>query len=243
MNQTEPQSYQDFEPLPARVLGILRSPRAVFRTLIDRPRWADVLILSFGIALACGVALMSTEVGRQALVDQWERTELAFGRPVDDAEYGRLQDWSAQGPAYAAVQAALAGPVLAFGLAAVLYGVFTGVLGGAGSYRQNLAVVAHAGVILAVRQLIVMPLAYVRETLASPLTPGRLFPMLDEASPAARFLGVVDVVVVWWVVVLAIGVSLLYARPARRTALAFVGAYVGVAALLAIAMVLTGGTV
>jgi hypothetical protein len=133
--------------------------------------------------------------------------------------------------------------VLTFGLAAVLYGVFTGVLGGAGSYRQNLAVVAHAGVILAVRQLILMPLAYLRETLASPLTLGLLFPMLDEASPAARFLGVVDLVVVWWVVVLAFGVSLLYARPARRTALAFVGAYVGVAALLAIAMVLTGGTV
>jgi hypothetical protein len=64
--------------------------------------------------------------------------------------------------------------------------------------------------------------------------------MLDEASPVARFFGVVDLFVVWWVIVLAIGVSLLYARPLRRTALAFVGAYVGVAALLAIAMVLRG---
>ena len=243
MNRTEQQSYQEFESLPARVLGILRSPRAAFTRVIDRPRWGDVLLGTFAVALACGVAVMSTEVGRQALVDQWERTEIAFGRHVDDAEYARLQDWSAQGPTYAAAQALLAGPVLAFGLAAVFHAVFTGALGGHGSYRQNLAIVAHAGVILALRQLIVAPVAYVSETLASPLTLTRFFPMLDEASPVARFFGVVDLFVVWWVIVLAIGVSLLYARPLRRTALAFVGAYVGVAALLAIAMVLTGGTV
>ena len=44
--------------------------------------------------------------------------------------------------------------------------------------------------------------------------------MLDEASPVARFLGVVDLFVVWWIVVLAIGMSVLYRRPTRSLALA-----------------------
>jgi hypothetical protein len=243
MNRTEPQSYQDFESLPARVAGVLRRPRALFKTVIDRPRWADIVILTLAAMLACGVALMETAVGRQALVDQWERTATAFGRDLDDAEYARLQELSESGPAYAALNAVALGPALAFGLAGAVYVVFTGVLGGRGSYRQNLAVVAHAGVILGLRQVVAAPFAYARETLASPLTLTPFFPMLDEASPAARFFGVIDLFVVWWLVVVAIGVALLYGRPMRRTAVAFVGAYVGVAALLAIAMVLTGGTV
>jgi len=242
MNRTERGSYQVFESLPARVFGVLRYPRAVFSALINRPSWADVLIGTFAVMLVCGVGLMLTEVGRQALVDQWERTAIAFGRPVDDAQYARFEELSERGAAYGAANAVAAGPLLAFGLAGVLYGIFTAALGGRGTYRQNLAIVAHAGVILALRQLVTSPLAYARETLASPLTLTRFFPMLDEAAPAARFLGVIDLFVVWWVVVLAVGIALLYGRPMRRTALTFVSAYVGFAALLAIAMALTGGT-
>ena len=46
----------------------------------------------------------------------------------------------------------------------------------------------------------------------------------------------------WWVVLIAIGMSVLYRRPARRLALAFMGTYVVLAGVLTIAMVLTGGT-
>jgi hypothetical protein len=61
-------------------------------------------------------------------------------------------------------------------------------------------------------------------------------------SPAARFLGALDLFVVWWVIVLAIGVAVLYRRPARSTASALMGVYVGFAALLAISMAVAGGT-
>ena len=64
-----------------------------------------------------------------------------------------------------------------------------------------------------------------------------------EVPLPARFLGALDLFVLWWALVLGIGVALLYRKPARPTALAFMGAYVGVAALLAIAMAVSGGTV
>jgi hypothetical protein len=66
--------------------------------------------------------------------------------------------------------------------------------------------------------------------------------MLDETSPLARFFGIVDLLVIWWVVVLAIGMSTLYRQPARRLALAFMGTYVALAAILTLTMALTGGT-
>lgn len=242
MNATEPQSYQEFDSLPVRVVGILHSPRAVFAAVIVHPRWAAVMMMACVVTAVCSAALMETEVGRLALVDQWERTWLAFGRPVDDAQYARFEAMSAHGAVYAVARALASGPLLAFGLSALLFTVFSRV-GGRASYRQVLAIVVHASVILALRQALAAPVAYTRETMASPTSMVLFFTMLDEASPAARFFGIIDLFVLWWVVVLAVGMSMLYRRPARPIILAFVGSYVGCAAAAAVAMAVIGGAV
>src|SRR6185436_7293234 len=181
--------------------------------------------------------------GRVALVDQWERTASAFGQNIDDRQYAALEDASAHGPAYAAIGAFASGPLLTCGVAALLLVVFNGALGGSATYWQILAIVAHAGVILALRQLVAAPVNYARETLASPMTMTVFFPMLDEASPIARFFGIIDLFVVWWLAVLATGLSVLYRRPARRLFIGLAGTYVMLALLLVIAMAITGGTV
>jgi hypothetical protein len=93
-----------------------------------------------------------------------------------------------------------------------------------------------------VRQLVATPLVYTRETLASPTSFNLFFTMFDESFPLARFFGIVDLFIIWWVVVLAVGMSTLFRQPARRLALAFMGTYVALAAILAITMALTGGT-
>jgi hypothetical protein len=199
------------------------------------------MLTTFLVTAACGVAFAETSVGRQALVDQWERTALAFGRDVDDERYAGLVAMSEYGAVYAVVTALAGGPVLSCAVAGTAFAIFRR---GANDVRfaQVLAVAAHAGVVLALRPVVAAPLNYARETLVSPTTLGQLFPIFDEASPVARFLGAIDLFVVWWVIVLAIGMALLYRRSARATASAFVGVYVGLAALLAISMTIAGGT-
>jgi hypothetical protein len=239
-------SHADASPdrrgLAARVAGTLRAPRRTFAALVAAPRWIDVLVLVFVLSFAASALFLQTETGRLALVDQWERTALAFGQPVDDARYASFEAASSNGAGYAALTAFAGGPLLAFGISVLLFAVFSGILKGRAGYVQVLAIAAHAGVILALRQVIAAPVGYARETLASPATLGTFFGMLDEASPLARFLGAIDLFVVWWACVLAIGVSVLYRRRARPLALAFVGAYVLVAAILALIMALSGGT-
>jgi hypothetical protein len=139
---------------------------------------------------------------------------------------------------YAAATALGYGPVLVFGVPALLFFALTP----RHSYARVLAVVAYAGVILALRQVIATPLDYVRESIASPTTLVQFFSMFDEASPVARFLGVIDLFVVWWIVVLAIGASVLYGRSTRGLALAFTGAYVVLALIAALVMAVSGGT-
>jgi hypothetical protein len=67
------------------------------------------------------------------------------------------------------------------------------------------------------------------------------FVMLDEVSPLARFFGIIDLFVIWWVVILAIGMSVLYQRSAWRLAGIFLGVYFALALVLTAVMVATGG--
>jgi len=229
------------DPLPARMAGVLRRPRATFQALKAVPRWADVLLAIFLVTAGISAALLETRVGQLALLDQWERTAVAFGQDVSDEQYAALRAASENGAVYAVASALAGGPAMTFAIAALLFGWFR--LSGARgvSYRQVLSVVAHAGVILMLRQIIAAPIVYARETLASPVTLNLFVTVLDEASPMARFLASVDLFVVWWMIVIAIGMSVLYGRSARRLAVMFVTLYILLAVMLAAAMALTGG--
>jgi hypothetical protein len=225
-----------------RALGIIASPRVTLEAVARTPRWLGILALIFLVAAGSSAIVLETDVGQLALLDQWERTASAFGRNLDDAEYAAMADASRNGVAYAAVSAFLSGPLLALALSGVLFVVFRNAGSGRVTFTQVLAVVAHAGVVLALRQLIAAPIVYARESLASPITLGTFFQMLDETSPFARFFSIIDLFVVWWTLVLAIGMSVLYRRPARRLAGVFVGAYVTLAVVLTAMMAATGGT-
>jgi hypothetical protein len=221
------------------ITGIIRRPRSTFQQVVSHPRWVLMLLVTACISAAAGAAFMQTAVGRQALVDQWERTATAFGKPVDDAAYARLLDLSDRASVgYAVAAAVLGGPVLTAGIAALLLLLFRG----DASFQQTMAVATHAGVILTLRQVVAAPVGYLRESTASATTLGVWFSTFDETSPVARFLGALDIFVLWWAIVLAIGVSVLYHRRARTMAATFVGVYAAFALLLAMAMAITGGS-
>lgn len=226
--------------LAARIWGVVRRPRSTMTAALREPRWVAVLLIATVIPAAAGAVLFSTGVGQQALVDQWERTALAFGQPVDDAQYARMRELSTRGPLYAVGTAIVSGPLLTVAVALCLYGLFRGRRPDV-PFRAVLGVTAHAGLLLALRQTVAAPLNYLRETTASATSLGVWFPMFDEAALAARFLGVLDLFVLWWCVVLAIGVGAAYGRPARALAPALMGAYVAIAAVLAAVMAMAGG--
>lgn len=226
--------------LLARLKGIVIRPRSTFAAVVTHPRAAEALALLTLASFGATAAFLATQVGQVALADQWERTALAFGQTVDDGRYAELQRLSRYGVPYAAASAVARGPVAAIAVAAVLYGVFSA-RGRRTTFAQMLAVVAHAGVILALRDVVAAPLNYVRESLASPVTFVSLAGMLDEGSPLARFLALIDLFVLWWIVVLAVGLAVLYQVRARVIALTLIGVYVGIALLLAGTMAALGG--
>lgn len=228
--------------LLARVLAILHSPRTTFEALALAPRVFGVVTVTFLVTTGCIAIVLETDVGQLALLDQWERTASTLGQTVDAVQYRAMQESSRHGAAYAALIGVVSGPVLTIGLSGLLFAVFQASPSSPVTYRQVLAIVGHAGVLLALRQVIAAPLTYARETMAGPLTMRLFFTMLDEASFAARFFEAIDLFVIWWIIVLAVGMSVLYGRPTRRLACEFVGAYVTLSVVVTIVTTLVGGT-
>ena len=225
-----------------RVIGIIRRPRATFQGVVASPRWGVLLATLFLINTGVNAALLATPVGRQALVDQWERTALAFGQEVDDRRYAEFQDLSRRGVAYAAATQLLRGPVAAFALAALLSAGFAVVARQKAAYRQVLAIVVYSAVILTLREVVAAPVNYARESISSPTTLVQVFAVSNPASPVARFFGLIDVFVVWWLAVLAIGLGVVYARRPWPIAVTLAGVYGVVALVLAATMAVLGGT-
>ena len=95
-----------------RLIGVIRCPRTIFRAVASSPRWVGLVAVLAVVTAASQALLFQTEVGQVALVDQWERTTLAFGQPVDDARYAEFQALSGIGPLYGVATALVGGPVL-----------------------------------------------------------------------------------------------------------------------------------
>ena len=110
--------------LSARMLAVVRAPRSLFERLAAAPVWADVLVVAFLVTALSSAVLLETERGRLALLDQWERTALAFGQAVNDSEYAALEQASDNGAAYAIASAIASGPLLTVALAAALFVLF-----------------------------------------------------------------------------------------------------------------------
>ena len=226
-----------------RVVGIIRRPRATVTAVAAAPRWVPVLVGLYLINTAANGFFLTTDIGQQALVDQWERTALAFGQKVDAGRYARFQELSHQGIWYAALTQFIRGPLAAFAVATLLFFTFGRDRQSAPVFRQVLAVVVYSTVILTVREIVAAPINYLRESVSSPTTLIQIFPMTNAASPVARLLGLTDLFLLWWLAVLATGVSVLYGKRTGRTAVTLFGVYFGVAVVLAATMVIAGGTI
>lgn len=214
--------------IPSRVLGVILRPRATLAAAAADAHWTGILALSTILAATASVLFYATEVGRLALVDRLERTAAAFGREVDDASYATLQAFGAYSEIYG-LGSAVAGVALLTMAVAILAFVVLPRRDGKPTFHQVMAVAAHASVILALRFVLAAPVGYVRETAAGATSVGVWMPLFGATSIASRFFGMLDLAILWWAVVVALGLAVLYDRPARRLALAFVSVYVAVA--------------
>jgi hypothetical protein len=221
--------------LPQRVVGMVFSPRATFESVVVHPTWLDILLLSIIVTTVAWAAFLFSPVGSQALLDQMitqaERSVQSGGNAAQATE--RVQ---AIFPVIrmAVVGATLVvGPIIVLLISGLLYGVFAAILGGGATFKQVFAVVVHAGIVITIGGLVVLLLNYLRGTMTSATTLGVFVPMLPEDSYLFKLLSTIDLVWIWYLIILAMGLGVLYRRKTSTIAGSFLSLYVVIAAIIA----------
>ena len=219
--------------LPARILGVIFAPRATYADVAARPTWLGAMLVVLALTGGSTFAFLSTEVGKNAMLDQQRQTMESFGVRLNDQAMQRMEAGAARAPYFAVISQAVFLPVVALAVAGIALAVFNAILGGDARFRQVFAVVVFSGVILALGAIFVLPLDYARETLSSPTTLSVFLPFLEENSFLARFLGSIDLIRVWWFVSLSIGLAVLYRKRTGPIAVTLLVVYAVIAMVIA----------
>jgi Yip1 domain len=220
-------------PVPARGLlaratGVIFSPRATFEAVVQTPKpFGAMLVVAVVSAAAFGIFL-STEVGRAASIASM--TERSGGQmtPEQLAGFERMAPYLG---AFQAVSVLLFTPIVTAFLAGIAYVVFNAFMGGTATFRQLMAVVAHSQFISMLSIVFTTPLNYLRGTMTSATNLGVFLPMLEPRTFLAGVVGAIDLFLIWWIVGLSIGLSVLYRRKTGSVATGFLIVY-GLVALV-----------
>lgn len=220
---------------------MVRSPRATLTSAVTHPRSLDLAILIVAISAVCSAGFLMTRVGQLAALDQQVRQLESFGATITDDTYETLRNLVPYRPMVSAAFILVGWPTLWVLSAVAVHWIGHRAGRREVTFPQVLTVIVHASAIFAVGAVIALPINYARESLGGATSLSIVMPAFGESTFPARLLGAVDIFAVWWVVLVALGLSILYQTRTLPIARWLFGAYAGGAAALALTQALRGG--
>ena len=211
--------------LVARFLGVITAPKDTFRTVIAHPKWLGMLVITSLLVAFFSALPMTTEAGKQAAIDQQVEQRRSFGMETSDQAYAQMERMSGVMPYITFGTVLLMSPIMALIISGILFAIFNAALGGEASFKQVFSVLIHAGAVSALSTVFSGIVNYFRGGVGSAANLGALLPMLPERSFAANLLGTIDVFLVWYVIVLAIGLGVLYRKRTQPIAISLFAVY------------------
>jgi hypothetical protein len=240
-DMTQVEGAQRAQGLLSRIAGIVLSPRETFANVAAAPKWLGVTAFVLAVIAVTAGGFHFTEVGQQAWLDQAVASTESWGGVVSDEQYAGMQRMAPYAGYFAIGWILVVIPVIMLVFAGILFAVFNAAMGGRASFKQLFAVVAHAGVISALQSIFVTPLNYARATMSSPTNLGAFAPGL-EGTFIGSLLGTIDLFLIWWVVVLGIGLAVLYKRRTQPILVSLFAVYALIGLIIAGAKSAMGGS-
>jgi hypothetical protein len=218
--------------------GVIFSPRETFAAIVARPRWLGVMVVTLILTSAAYYMILGSQDMQDAIVDQQVRAIESRGNAVSDEQVANMERFIGYLPVGYAVGVFVLGPLFGAAVAGIITGIFTTLMGGNGTFKQVFAVMNHAGVIPALSAVFVAGMLAIGAKPVGVRPPGAnlgvFLPMLEETSFLAVMLRSIDMFLLWWMIVLAIGLGVLYKRRTGPIATTFIGLYVVIALLIAV---------
>jgi hypothetical protein len=165
------------QSLPARIFGVLLTPRATYAGVAARPRVLGILLFVLLFGAAAIFLFLSTEVGKNAMLDNQVEQMKSFGMNVTEQMIDRLEQGADRQRYFAVAGQMVALPLFAAIIAGLALAIFNAVMGGDASFKQVYAIVVHSGVVFSFSQLFTLPLSYAREKMSSATNLGVFAPV------------------------------------------------------------------
>lgn len=217
----------------ARIVGVITAPRATFESIVAHPRPFGVLfVMALLIGAAATLPQMLNEDLLRANVEMQTKMAERFGQPPLTAE--KFEEAVVRARRFAPlgmVGAIVWLTILTIVFTAIYWVIFNAILGGMASFKQVLAINAHAHVITAIGAIAAAPIQYAQGTMsiAGPFTLGPLVSFLPDGHAVKSLFASTSVFLLWSIVVTAIGLAVLYRRKARNIAIGLIVAYLLIA--------------
>ena len=228
--------------LPARFVGIITSPKDTFQSVVAHPRWFGMLVLVTILAAVCTALPMTTEAGQEASLRASIEGMESFGMTVTDQVYEQMRRRLWMAPYQTAAGILIGSPIFTVIIAGILFVVFNVVMAGGATFKQLFAVLVHASAISALQQLFTGPVNYFRGAVTSATNLAVLMPTVDAKSFLGRVLAMTDLFLIWYLLVLAIGLGVLYRRRTQPIAIALYSVYAVIVIGFAAVMSRLGGS-
>jgi hypothetical protein len=220
----------------ARMVGVLLSPKEAYAAVVARPRWFGVIAVVMLVIAAAQLGFLSTPFGKDLMVgqilDQQVRAMERSGNAVSDETYARMEAQMSRFVYVVPVANLVFIPLFLAAYAGLLTGWFTTLLGGAGTFRQVFAIMAHSSVIVAIQAVFTTALTFAAGRVAG-ANLAIFFPTLEETAFATRLLESIDLFLVWSTISTAIGLGVLYKKRTGPIATGLLTVYLVIALLIA----------
>jgi hypothetical protein len=215
----------------ARMIGVLLSPKETFAAIAARPRWLGVMAITLVITGACQYVILSSPAMQDAMFEQATRNP-----NMSDAQVAAAERVIERLPIFLPIGTVLLGAAFTAAIAGILMLIFSTLMGGSAQFKQVYSIVAHSGVVSTLQGLVSAGLILMGAMPSGTSAPGAnlaiFVPMLEETSFVTRFLGAIDLILVWWIFTLAIGLGVLYKRRTGGIATTLLALYVVLALII-----------
>jgi hypothetical protein len=215
--------------LLARFIGIIVSPRETYESVVAHPKWFGMMALTTVIVAALLSGFLLTKVGQEAWLDAASSSPNITPQAIEGMQ--RMAPFIGY---ITAASMLIFMPLMVLVVAGILYAVFNAALGGNATFKQVFAVVVHAGPIGVLSQLFTVPLNYARGSMTSATNFYVLVQsFVEETSFLGRFLGMIEIFLVWQLIVMSIGLAVLYRRKTQPIATSLLVLFVVIAVIVA----------
>jgi Yip1-like protein len=217
--------------LLARIIGVLVSPKETFAAVAANPRWLGVMAVTLLIGAVCQYVIFSSPAMQDELFKQATRNP-----NMTDQQVAAVETFLMRLPALFAGAAFILGPLVTALFSGILMLIFSTLMGGSARFKQVYALVAHSGVVSSVQGILGAALTLSGAPPSGTSAPGAnlaiFVPMLEETGFVTRFLGAIDLILVWWIITMSIGLAVLYRRKTGGIAITLLAIYLVIALIV-----------